>query len=162
MNVYEHHFMTTRGTRLPLDRFRGQPILLVNIASESRQAPQLQKLQQLWENYRHFGLVIVGLPSNDFGAAEPLRNDQIEPECRQRFGVRFPLTIKQKMTGRRVNPLFTELQETYGRDILPRWNFYKFLFDQGGRLAERWSHRTEPDDTAITHQVERNLKAWII
>ena len=162
MYVYQHQFTSSDGHRLTLDRFRGQPVLLVNTASGSRRARQLLKLQSLWDNYRHFGLVIIGMPCNDFGQREPLENEQIAPEFHKRFGVRFPLTVKLKLTGRSVNPLFAEMQEIHGREKLPRWNFYKYLFNQRGQLADVWSHRTEPDDSVITHQIERNLTAWIL
>jgi len=116
----------------------------------------------LWENYRDFGLVVIGLPCADFGDDEPLENWEIEQTCRESFGIRFPLTTLQRLSGRGVAPLFAEMRETYGREIMPRQNFCKYLFDPRGELADRWSHRTEPDDILVTRQIERNLSNWII
>ena len=154
--------MLSSGRRLSLDRFRGQPMLLVNTASDSRHAGQIRKLQRLWENYRHFGLVIIGLPCNDFGKREPLKNERMATECLTRFGARFPFSAKLSMVGRSIDPLFAEMQEAYGREKLPRWNFHKYLFNQKGRLAGSWPYRTEPDDLVMTRQIERNLSAWVI
>lgn len=162
MYVYQHHFIAANGSRLALNRFRGQPLFLVNIATGSRYTPQLSKLQAIWENYRHFGLVVIGLPCRDFGDAEPLKDPEIPVACRDRFGVRFPLTATQRLVGRSVTPLFAEMKEFYGRDIMPRWNFFKYLFDPRGKLIERWPHRTEPDDASVVQQIERNLRSWII
>lgn len=162
MYVFQHQFLLSSGRRLSLDRYRGQPLLLVNTASESRHAGQMRKLQRLWENYRHFGLMIIGLPRNDFGGREPLEDEQMESECLSRFGVRFPLSAKLSMAGRSMDPLFAEMREAYGREKLPQWNFHKYLFNQRGQLTGSWPHRTEPDDIALTHQIERNLTAWVI
>jgi glutathione peroxidase len=162
MYVYQHHFVSASGSRLSLDRFRGQPLLLVNISTESRFTQQLVKLQALWDNYRDFGLVVIGLPCDDFSDNEPDAGEDLESIFRSRFGVRFPLTARQRLTGRSISPLFAELKEFYGRDIMPRRNFCKYLFDQRGSLAANWSHRTEPDDIRFTRSIEQSLKAWII
>ncbi len=162
MQVHDFHFDTISGSNLPLGRFRGQPILLINTATESQFSPQLRKLQRLWENYRHCGLVIIGLPCNDFGEREPRDNAEIDALCRNRFGVRFHMTAKQSLNGNSINPLFQALRETYGREAMPRWNFYKYLFDVRGRLVERWASRMEPDDPHVVHQIERHARAWII
>lgn len=122
----------------------------------------MHKLQVLWENYRHFGLMVIGLPCADFSAGESFDISEIEQACRDDFGVGFPLTTPQCLSGRGIAPLFAEMRETYGREIMPRQDFCKFLFDQQGGLAERWSHRTEPDDIVVTRQIERNLSNWII
>jgi glutathione peroxidase len=84
---------------MALDQYRGQPLLLVNTNAASRFAPQLIKLQELWNNYRHFGLVVIGLPCDDFGAEEGLDDEELADFYRSRFGVRFPLTRRQHLSG---------------------------------------------------------------
>jgi glutathione peroxidase len=162
MYVYEHHFISLSGSRLSLDRFRGQPLLLVNISTERRFAPQLLKLQALWENYRHFGLEVIGLPCDDFTDSKFASDEDLAFTLRSRFGIRFPLTARQHLVGHPVSPLFEELRELHGQQIMPRCSFCKYLFDQRGSLAGNWSHQIEPDHTGFTQAIERNLKAWII
>ena len=162
MYVYRHHFISANGARMALERFRGQPLLLVNVSADSRFSSQLIKLQTVWDSYRHFGLVVIGLPCADFSAENDRDDGDIEQVYRSRFGVRFPLTAHQHLAGRSISPLFAEMKEFYGREIMPRWNFCKYLFDQRGALAAHWSHRIEPDDARFTHSIERNLKAWIL
>lgn len=162
MFIYQFYFDSVHGSVMTMERFRGQPILLVNTASASRHWRQVPKLQKLWENYRHCGLLVLGLPCDDFGHKEPLPDAEIAATYAERFGAAFPLTAKLSLRGRAAHPLFGALREAFGRDALPRWNYFKYLFDARGELVERWSNRTEPDDPVVTQQIERNLRSWII
>jgi glutathione peroxidase len=162
MNVHEYRFHYIDGANMPLEFWDGQPILLVNTASECGYTPQYRKLQRLWEDYRQSQLVVLGLPCNDFGAQEPGTDEKIAAWVREEFGVTFPLTRKIHILGQEAHPLFLDLRDEYGDEILPRWNFTKYLFDGDGRLVERWPSKVEPDDPTLTHAVERNLRAWIV
>ena len=162
MNVHEYFFTSLGGTTLPLSNFRGQPILLVNTASQCTYTPQYQKLQKIWDDYRHSSLVVVGVPSNDFGEQEPDDEEAIAEFCATNYRVSFPMTNKQHVIGRSAHPLFIALREECGEDAVPRWNFFKYLFDRQGQLLEYWPSAVEPDDPKITHQIERNLHSWIL
>ena len=162
MNVYEYFFTSLGGASLPLSNYRGQPILLVNTASECGYTPQYQKLQQIWDDYRQSNLVVVGVPSNDFGEQEPGDEDAIAEFCTTNYRVNFPMTNKQHVMGRSAHPLFVAIREECGEDASPRWNFFKYLFDRQGQLLEFWPSAVEPDDPQITHQIERNLHSWIL
>ena len=157
MNVHEYVFTSLRGARLPLSNYRGQAILIVNTASRCGYTPQYKKLQFIWENYRQSGLVIVGIPSNDFGEQEPDDEEVISEFCATNYKVTFPMTTKQHVMGRGAHPLFVDLGEEIGEDALPRWNFWKYLFSRQGQLLEFWPSAIEPDDPEITHQIEKNL-----
>jgi len=161
MHVYEFNFETLNGSSIRLSRYRGQPILLTNTASQSRYAGQMRKLQRLWENYHRRGLVIIGVPSNDFGQREPLDEAGLEL-FRRDNGLAFQLTRRQTLRGEPLNPLFLSLLESHGRDKMPGWNFFKYLFDSQGHLAGFWPSQTEPDDPRITRQIEHNLCAWVL
>ena len=160
MRVHEFAFSSLQGTSMPLDRWTGQPLLLVNTASECGFTPQYAKLQALWEEYRPAGLVVLGIPCNDFGAQEPGDETAIEEFCTSRFDVTFPMTKKQTILGRDSHPLFIAMREEYTSDILPTWNFFKYLFGRDGNLLHHWPSSIEPDEPGFRHEIERNLSSW--
>ena len=160
MRVYEFAFSSLQGASMPLDRWTGQPLLLVNTASECGFTPQYAKLQALWEEYRPAGLVVLGIPCNDFGAQEPGDETTIQDFCTSQFDVTFPMTKKQTILGRDPHPLFIAMQEEYTSDILPTWNFFKYLFGRDGNLLHHWPSSIEPDEPGFRHEIERNLSSW--
>jgi glutathione peroxidase len=162
MRVHEFAFRSINGATMPLSRWKGQPLLLVNTASECGYTPQYQKLQLLWEEYRPSNLVVIGIPSNDFGGQEPGDEKAIQEFCSSRFAVTFPMSTKQHIITTDAHPLFIALGEEYTRDILPRWNFYKYLFGRDGALLHHWPSEVEPDDLGFRHEIERNLSSWSI
>lgn len=161
MNVYEYVFHSAEGVRMPLAFWEAQPLLLVNSASECGYTPQLRKLQNLYAEYRGASLVVIALPCNDFGAQEPGAEDDFLPLYRDEYQVTFPITRKIHVRGLDAHPLFIDLLDTHGQDILPKWNFTKYLFDSDGQLVEHWPAGVEPDDPTLTHQVERQLQSWV-
>lgn len=160
MRVHEFAFRSVTGASMPLERWKGQPLLLVNTASECGFTPQYAKLQALWEEYRPGGLVVIGVPCNDFGGQEPGDEAAIHAFCSDRFGVTFPVTGKQSIVGERPHPLFIAMREQYSSDILPKWNFFKYLFGRDGELVHHWPSKVEPDDPGLRHELERNLGSW--
>lgn len=162
MNIFEYVFQSLGGAPLRLQNWTGQPLLLVNTASECEYTPQYTKLQHIYEDYRQSGLVVIGMPCDDFGHQEPGSEEDIANLTWEQYQVRFPLTQKLHIVGRGAHPLFNTMRELYGDDVMPRWNFHKYLFDGHGELVECWPSRIEPDDPLLTHQVERNLHSWIL
>jgi glutathione peroxidase len=162
MRVHEFAFRSLEGASMPLDRWARQPLLLVNTASECGFTPQYTKLQSLWQEYRPSGLIVLGVPCNDFGAQEPDDENTIRDFCTSRFGVTFPMTEKQSILGVNAHPLFLEMREEFTNDILPKWNFFKYLFGQDGNLLQHWPSGTEPDEPGFRHEIERNLSAWTL
>lgn len=161
MNVYEYVFESVTGARLSLGRFEAQPLLLVNTASRCIFTPQLAGLQAVYNEYRQSNLVVIALPCNDFGEQEPATEGDIISFYRDEYHVTFPVTRKIHTLGPEMHPLFRALLEAFGSDILPHWNFTKYLFDTEGQLVERWGPRMEPTDPTLTHQIERNLQSWV-
>jgi glutathione peroxidase len=162
MRVHEYAFRSIDGSSMPLERWNGQPLLLVNTASECGFTPQYAKLQAVWEEYRRSGLVVIGVPCNEFGGQDPGSDEEIAAFCTERFGVTFPLTSRQSIIGPSPHPLFNALREEFTADILPRWNFHKYLFARDGNLLEHWPSKVEPDDPGFRHILERNLGAWTL
>lgn len=145
---------------MPLSNYQGQPILLVNTASECGYTPQYTALQKIWEDYRHSGLVVIGMPCDDFGHQEPASEPEIEVFCRSEYNVTFPMTRKYHVMGVSAHPIFHALREEFGNDVSPRWNFSKYLFDGNGQLVQFWPSKVKPDAAAITHKIECNLQSW--
>lgn len=162
MNIHNHVFMTLHGSRLTLNRFRGQPVLLTNTASRSEHTPQYEKLQLLHEEYRGAGLIVVAVPCNDFGEAEPGDEEEIAEFLDQHYPVGFAVTAKQRIIGRGAHPLYIELLEEYTIDTLPHGNFHKYFFGRSGELIGHWPALVSPDDSAITHVIERNMQSWVL
>lgn len=162
MNLYEYNFTSLHGGPLSMNRYRNQPVFIVNTASECGFTPQYVKLQQLYENYRQSGLVVLGIPCNDFGEQEPGDEEQIAEFCETNYRITFPMTQKYPVLGRGAHPLFRDIVQEFGPDALPRWNFHKYFFDRKGQLVEHWPSNKEPDHTAITNAIARNLQSWVL
>ena len=162
MNVFEFVFMGLQGARMPLSNYRGQPIFFVNTASECEYTNQYQELQRLWMDYKQSGLIVVGMPCDDFGNQEPGDEDAIADFCETQYQVSFPMTGKYHVMGMSAHPLFHTIREEFGDDATPRWNFHKYLFDRNGQMIGHWPSEVMPDDTAVTHKIECNLQSWIL
>ncbi len=136
----------------------GKPTLVVNTASECGYTPQYAELQQLWERYRERGLVVLGVPCNDFGAQEPGAAPQIGAFCQKNYGVTFPLTAKAGITGAATrHPFYQSVAQALGEDQLPRWNFHKFLVGADGELLGGWPSKVSPLAKEITDAIEAAL-----
>lgn len=162
MNVYEFVFTSINESTMPLRNYQGQPILLVNTASECDFTPQYRALEKIWADYKESGLVVVGMPCNDFGQQEPGTEKEIEEFCDNQYNVSFPMTCKYSVMGLSAHPLFHAIREEFGDDASPRWNFYKYLFDGYGQMVDFWPSKVEPDDSALTHKIECNLHSWVL
>jgi glutathione peroxidase len=162
MNVFEYVFVSLTGAPMPLSNYRGQPILFVNTASECEFTPQYQQLQRVWMDYRQSGLIVIGMPCDDFGHQEPGDEDTIAEFCETNYQVTFPMTGKYNIMGLSAHPMFHAIREEFGDDATPRWNFHKYLFDRQGQMIGSWRSDIEPNDPLITHQIECNLQSWIL
>jgi len=162
MNVHEFVFMSISGAPMPLRNYHGQPILLVNTASECGYTPQYEALEAIHNDYRQSGLVIIGMPCNDFGGQEPGTEEEIAEFCAEKYNVSFLMTAKYNVMGMSAHPLFHSIRDEFGDDATPRWNFYKYLFDRDGQMIDFWPSKVPPNDPAITHQIECNLQSWVL
>lgn len=159
MSAHDFTFRTIDGKDLPMQGFRDQPVLLVNTASYCGFTPQYKDLQSLWETYRERGLMVVGVPSNDFGQQEPDSAPQIKQFCEVNFGVDFPLTTKQHVIGKEAHPLYQWIAAALGKERIPTWNFYKYLIAPDGSLAGAWSSHVQPLSPEITQAIETLLSS---
>jgi glutathione peroxidase len=145
------------GTPLPLAPFAGKAVLVVNTASFCGFTGQYAGLQRLWEEYRERGLVVIGVPSGDFGGQEYAKNSQIKEFCETRFDLDFPLAEKVKVRGPHAHPLFAWLRDELGEEAGPRWNFFKYLVGPDGRAVAFWPSSVEPDAPEIRRRIESVL-----
>ena len=145
------------GKPLPLAQFNGKIVMLVNTASECSYTPQYAELEELWLANRANGLMIVGVPSNDFGGQEPGTAGEIATFCMRNYGVTFPLTEKLVVKGEGAHPLYRWAVEKAGAAARPKWNFHKYLFGRDGTLIDWFSSRTRPKGPKITAAVKKVL-----
>ena len=122
-DAFRHAFTAIEGHALPLEQFRGRPMLVVNTASFCGFTRQYAELQALWERYRDRGLMVLGVPSNDF-AQEMDDNAAIQEFCDVQFGIDFPMTEQVGVRGVASHPLFVEIREVLGPTAGPNWNFF--------------------------------------
>lgn len=145
------------GGKHAAELFKGRVVLVVNTASRCGFTPQYAGLQALWLRYRDQGLVVLGVPSNDFAGQEPGSNAQVQDFCQVNYGVDFPLLEKQVVTGARAHPLYRWAAARTGAAGLPRWNFHKLLIGRDGRLIDWFSSVTAPDAAKLVAAVEAAL-----
>jgi glutathione peroxidase len=157
MSAYEYSFTSIDGEALPLSEFKGKPILIVNTASKCGLTPQYAGLEDLERTYGPKGLILIGVPSNDFGGQEPGTEAEIKRFCDTKFGVTFPMTRKEKVTGSSAHPFYKWAAETLGADKTPKWNFHKYLVNADGTLGAAFGSRTEPTADEIISAIEARL-----
>ena len=139
------------------EAYAGDVVLVVNTASKCGNTPQYDGLEELYDEYRSRGLVVLGFPSNDFMGQEPGTEAQIEEFCRLTYGVQFPMFEKTTVKGDGAHPFYTALAKASG--TYPTWNFHKYLIGRDGQLIAEFSPRTKPDDKALVAAVEQALEA---
>ncbi len=146
------------GTPEPLSSYRGQVLLIVNVASKCGFTPQYDGLEKLYERYRERGFAVLGFPSNDFGGQEPGSNGEIIEFCRSTYGVEFPMFSKIAVSGSQAHPLYaylTGLPEPIGGAV--QWNFQKYLVDRKGEVVGKYLSRTRPEDAELVQRIEALL-----
>lgn len=158
-SAYDFEFTSIDGEPMPLSAYKGKVVLLVNTASKCGFTPQYKALESLYQNYKDKGLVIIGVPSNDFGGQEPGSNTDIKAFCELNYGVTFPITSKYTVTGKEAHPLYGWLHEVLGGLAAPKWNFHKYIIDRHGKPVTYFSSLTAPDAGRLIEAVETALKA---
>ena len=143
------------GGELNLADFKGKSILLVNTASYCGSTKQYDGLQALWDAKRDDGLVVVGLPSNDFGQQEPGAETEIKEFCEVNFAINFPMSEKLVVKGAAAHPLYKWLKQETGAS--PKWNFYKFLIDGDGQAVTYFSSMTKPQSKKLIRAIDATL-----
>ncbi|MFP1630683.1 glutathione peroxidase [Zhengella sp. ZM62] len=145
------------GNALALSRFSGKVLLVVNTASKCAFTPQYEGLEALWRRYAARGLVVIGVPSNDFGRQEPGSASDIKEFCTQTYDVTFPMAGKTVVRGANAHPLYKAFERALGRNGVPGWNFHKVLIGRDGIPSAGFASRVRPGDPRITLAIEAEL-----
>jgi glutathione peroxidase len=151
MNLYDFKATRIDGREVSLSDYRGKVLLIVNTASKCGFTPQYEGLEKLYQRYRERGFMILGFPSNQFGAQEPGSNAEIANFCRVNYGVSFDMFAKIDVNGENTHPLYQYLKKEatglLGSEAI-KWNFTKFLIDRSGKVIDRYAPSTKPGSIA--------------
>ncbi len=156
-SAHDFSFSTIDGAPLLLSKYRGKPVLLVNTASFCGYTPQYADLEKLHQRLGARGLVVLGVPSNDFGAQEPGTAAEIREFCSTNYHVTFPLAAKVHVIGADAHPLYRWIEAELGEAGVPRWNFHKYLIAPDGSLAGAWPSAVKPQAPEIVEEIEQLL-----
>ena len=154
---FELSIKSINGEELDLNQFRGKTILLVNVASKCGFTKQYTELQSLYEKYINKGLVIVGIPSNQFGGQEPGSNKEIKDFCETNFNITFPMTDKVNVKGKNAHEIYVWAKENYGSSTIPKWNFHKILINKEGKVQDTFNSFVKPLSKKIINIIEKIL-----
>ncbi|HSG00923.1 MAG TPA: glutathione peroxidase [Vicinamibacterales bacterium] len=158
MSIYDIEIRTLDGTIVSMEAWRGQVLLIVNVASRCGYTPQYAGLEALYRKYGDQGFCVLGFPCNQFGAQEPGSADEIRQFCSMSYDVTFPLFAKIDVNGEDAHPLYRWLKSQkpglFGSEAI-KWNFTKFLVSRSGEVVGRYSSRDTPKK--IERDIEREL-----
>ena len=159
MSAHDFEFTSIDGAPMKMSNFAGKPVLVVNTASKCGLTPQYEGLESLWRAYRDRGLVVLGVPCNDFGGQEPGSEAEIKTFCATNYQVDFPMTSKNAVLGEAAHPLYKWVLAEAGEAAAPQWNFHKYLIDGEGNLAAVFGSKVAPDDAELIEAIEDLLPA---
>lgn len=152
--AHDYTFISIEGDPLPMAAFADQAVLVVNTASRCGYTGQYKGLQALYERYRESGLVVLGVPSNDF-RQELASAEEVKEFCEVTYGIDFPMTDIERVTGAEAHPLFRWMA---AQDAAPNWNFHKFLIGRDGAFVTDFPTATSPDDDRLVARIEETLE----
>ena len=154
---YDFELELITGETISLDKYEGKAILLVNVASKCGFTKQYTDLQNLWQKYREKNLIVLGVPSNQFGSQEPASNDEIKDFCETNFNINFPMTSKYDVKGENAHDVYKWAKDTFGKSAVPKWNFHKILIDKNGKIHDTFASFTNPMSKKIIKELENIL-----
>jgi glutathione peroxidase len=154
-----HQFVVKdiKGNDYPMKQLKGKKVLIVNTASKCGNTPQYKELQELYNQYKDSGLIVIGFPANNFAKQEPGTNQEILDFCTENYDVTFPLMSKISVKGDDIHPLYqwlTNKDENGVEDSKVKWNFQKYLIDEDGKLIAHFSPKTKPMNPKIVEMIQ--------
>ena len=153
--IYDFEIESITGEKINFSTYENKIILLVNVASQCGFTNQYEDMQKIWEKYQDKGVIILGVPSNEFGKQEPGSNKDIKNFCEAKFGISFPMTEKISVKGEDAHPFYIWARENYGKSAIPKWNFHKIIIDKNGKVAETFSSITNPSSKKFIKTLEK-------
>ena len=155
--LYDIEIESITGEIISLSKYKGKTIFLVNVASNCGFTKQYDDLQKLWEKYREKDLIVIGMPSNQFGGQEPGSNTEIKDFCETNFNINFPMTSKQDVKGENAHEIYKWAKISYGKSAVPKWNFHKILINNEGIIVDTFASFTNPMSKKVISKIEKIL-----
>ena len=152
--AYDFKFKDLDGSPLSLSEYKGKIIIAINVASQCGFTKQYEDMQNIWEKYQSKGIIMLGIPSNDFGKQEPGSSKDIKNFCEAKFGISFPMTEKVAVKGTNAHPFYIWARENHGKSAIPKWNFHKIIIGKDGKVAETFSSITNPSSKKFIKVIE--------
>ena len=154
---YDLNIESITGEKINFKEYENKAVLVVNTASYCGFTSQYEELQELWENYKSKGLIVLGVPSNTFNQ-EKKKNDEVKKFCEVNFNINFPLSTITEVKGVNAHEIFKWAKKNYGKSAIPKWNFYKILINKEGKVEDTYSSFTSPMSNKIISKIEDLLK----
>jgi glutathione peroxidase len=145
------------GNVIKISDYKNKVILIVNVASRCGFTNQYKDLQELWANYKDKGLVVIGVPTDNF-KQEPGTNKEIKDFCETTFGISFPITEKTNVIGKESHPFFVWAKKNYGNGAVPKWNFHKIIIGKDGKIVDTFTSLTNPSSRKFVRAIEKEIK----
>ena len=153
---YDFNIESINGELIDFKEYKNKVVIVVNTASYCGFTNQYQELQELWDNYKSKGLVVLGVPSNSFNQ-EKKNNDQVKEFCEVNFNINFPLTTITEVKGDNAHDLFKWAKKNHGKSAIPKWNFHKILINKEGKVEDTFASFTKPMSKKIVSKIENIL-----
>ena len=156
--AYDFEFKNIDGKIVKLSNFKDKLIVVVNVASRCGYTPQYEGLQALWSNYKDKGLIVIGVPTNNF-KQEPGNNKEIKDFCETNFGIDFILTEKTSVIGADAHPFYKWAKNNHGISAIPKWNFHKIVIGKNGKIIDTFASFTKPTSKKFISLIEDEIKS---
>ena len=155
--AYNFSFNDLDGSKLNLSEFKNKVIIVVNVASQCGFTSQYEDMQEIWDSYQKKGIIMIGVPSNDFGNQEPGSNSEIKNFCEAKFGITFPVTEKVIVKGEDAHPFYKWARENHGKAAIPKWNFHKIIIGKNGKIYDTFASITNPTSKKFVKALEKAI-----
>ena len=155
--AYDFNFKDLDGSELSLSEYKNKVIIVVNVASQCGFTKQYEGMQKIWDKYEKRGLIMIGVPSNDFGNQEPGSSKEIKNFCEAKFGITFPMTEKVIVKGDSAHPFFKWAKKNHGKSAIPKWNFHKIIIGKNGKIMDTFGSMTNPSSRKFINAIEEAL-----
>ena len=154
--AYDFKFNGIDGGKIDLSQYIGKILIITNVASKCGFTNQYEELQELLDNYKSKGLVVLGVPSNSFNQ-EKKNNDEVKEFCEVNFNINFPLTTITEVKGDNAHEIFKWAKKNYGKSAVPKWNFHKILINKEGKIEDTFASFTKPMSGKLIKKIEAIL-----
>ena len=154
---FDFKINSINGEELDLSSFKGKTILLVNVASKCGFTNQYDDLQKIYDDFKEKGLIVIGIPTNQFGGQEPGSEKEIKNFCETNFNITFPMTSKYEVKGDNAHPIYIWAKDSFGKSTVPKWNFHKILINKNGKIEDTFASFTGPLSNKVVKKIEQIL-----